>query len=318
MLSGMLVTPTTTVAYLGPEGTFTEEALLSQADLASAERLPLATFSDVLEAVEHGRADLGLVALENSIEGTVNITLDELIFSHELWVVRELQLAVDQCLVGLAGAQLRGVKKVISIPVATAQCRGWLAANLPGAEEEASPSTGDAVRRVAEAQDPQLCAIGTRRAAQLYGLSVLASGIQDHDGNTTRFVLVARPEWGIPAPTGHDKTSIVCFQSTDRPGSLHTILGQFAARGLNLTKLESRPTKKALGEYCFAIDVDGHLADEVVADCLRELHASLLAVKFLGSYPAGGAQGEERRRAASDAWTAADSWIRGLQDHIER
>ena len=310
------VPTTTTIAYLGPAGTFTEEALLSQADLAAARHLPLNSFRDVLEAVDGGRADIGLVALENSIEGTVNVSLDPLIFAHELWIVRELLLSVAQCLVGPAGAHLDGVKKVVSMPVATAQCRTWLSRHLAGVEEEASPSTADAVRRVAEAADPQVVAIGTKHAAELYGLEVLAPGIEDHDDNMTRFVLVARPEWGIPPPTGHDKTSIVCFQSSDHPGSLHTILGQFAARNLNLTKLESRPTKKALGEYCFVIDIDGHLADEVIADCLRDLHATLPAVKFLGSYPAGGPDGEERRQAASDAWQAADGWVRDLRSHL--
>jgi prephenate dehydratase len=312
----MQVPPTATVAYLGPEGTFTEEALGTQADLAQAQRLPLTSFWDVLEAVDRGRADIGLVALENSIEGTVNVTLDQLIFAHNLWIVRELQLNVAQCLVGLNGARLEAVKKIVSMPVATAQCRTWLSRHLPGAEEEAGPSTADAVRQVAESQDPHVVAIGTRRAAALYGLEVLASEIEDHEANTTRFVVVARPDWGIPAPTGHDKTSIVCFQSSDHPGNLHMILGQFAARNLNLTRLESRPTKKALGEYCFVIDVEGHIADEVVADCLRDLHATLPEVKFLGSYPAAGADGEQRRRAASDAWLAADNWLQGLRRHL--
>jgi len=314
----MQVTPATTIAYLGPAGTFTEEALLSQPDLAAAKRLTFGSFWDILDAVDRGQADIGLVPIENSIEGTVNVTLDQLIFAHDLWIVREFHLSVSQCLVGVAGATLEMVKKVISIPVATAQCRTWLSEHLAGAEEDSSPSTADAVRRVAEAQDPQVAAIGTKHAAELYGLETLASGIEDHDGNTTRFIVVARPQWGIPAPTGHDKTSIVCFQSSDRPGSLHMILGQFAARNLNLNKLESRPTKKALGEYCFAIDIEGHLADEVLADCLRDLHATLLRVKFLGSYPAGGAHGERRREAASEAWLAADNWIQALKDHFER
>lgn len=289
---------------------------MSQADLANARHLPLASFREVLDAVDKAKADIGLVALENSIEGTVNVTLDQLIFAHDLWIVRELQLEVAQSLIGLRGARLGQVKKVVSMPVATAQCRTWLSGNLAGAEEEATSSTADAVRQVAEAQDPHIAAIGTSRAAVLYGLEVLASDIEDHDGNTTRFAVVARPDWGIPAPTGHDKTSIVCFQSSDHPGSLHTILGQFAARNLNLVKLESRPTKKALGEYCFVIDVQGHVADEVVADCLRDLHATLPAVKFLGSYPAAGDDGEQRRQAASEAWRAADSWIRDVRSHL--
>ncbi len=314
----MQVTPATTVAYLGPAGTFTEEALLSQPDLAAAQRLSLGSFWDILGAVDRGRADIGLVPIENSIEGTVNVALDQLIFAHDLWIVREFHLSVTQCLVGLTGARLDMVKTVISIPVATAQCRTWLSEHLADVEEDSSPSTADAVRRVAEAQDPQVAAIGTKHAAELYGLETLATGIEDHDGNTTRFIVVARPQWGIPAPTGHDKTSIVCFQSSDHPGNLHMILGQFAARNLNLTKLESRPTKKALGEYCFVIDIEGHLADEVLADCLRDLHATLPGVKFLGSYPAGGADGQQRREAASEAWLAADNWIQGLRGHFGR
>ena len=312
----MGVTEATTIAFLGPAGTFTEEALLSQADLARAQRVPLASFWDVLAAVAAGRTDVGLVALENSIEGSVNVTLDPLIFSYDLRIVRELQLSVAQSLVGVPGSRLDQVKKVVSMPVATAQCRTWLSQHLAHAEQEPSPSTSEAVRRVAEDQDPSVVAIGTRHAAELYGLQVLETGIEDHDGNTTRFVLVARPEWGIPAPTGHDKTTIVCFQSSDHPGSLHMILGQFAARSLNLTKLELRPTKRALGDYCFVIDVEGHLADEVMLDCLRDLHATLPALKFLGSYPAAGLEGEQRRQAASDAWLAADNWIRELRRHL--
>jgi prephenate dehydratase len=312
------VTEGTTIAYLGPAGTFTEAALLGQSDLARAKRVPFPSFWDVLAAVGEGVTDVGLVALENSIEGSVNVTLDPLIFSHELLIVREMQLSVAQCLVGAAGTRLDQVKKVVSMPVATAQCRTWLSQHLKGVEQEASSSTSEAVRRVAEEKDARLVAIGTGHAAKLYGLEVLETGIEDHDGNTTRFVLVARPDWGIPGPTGHDKTTIVCFQSSDHPGSLHMILGQFAARNLNLTKLESRPTKKALGEYCFVIDIQGHVADEVVADCLRDLHATLPQLKFLGSYAAAGDDGERRRQAASEAWLAADNWIQDLRKRLHK
>jgi len=160
-----------------------------------------------------------------------------------------------------------------------------------------------------------MAAICNALAAQLYGLDVLATDIEDHPENQTRFVLVGT---GVPAPTGHDKTSIVCFQQKDRPGSLLGILQVFAARAVNLTKLESRPTKRGLGDYCFFIDCEGHIADEVIADALRNLSAKQGDVKFLGSYPVGGPMeaGVERRRAAGRAWKHAATWVEGLRAQI--
>ncbi len=305
------------IGFLGPPGTFSEEALLSEPDLAAAEVVPLATFPEVVAAVERGETDLGFLAIENSIEGTVNTNLDALVFDRNLLIVREVVLVIQQNLLAPPGTRLEDVKRVVSFPHATAQCRRWLQAHVPGVEEVPASSTAEGVRLVGEERPAATAAIGTRLAASLYGLDVLATDIEDHDDNATRFVLVARPEHGIPPPTGHDKTSIVCFQFDDKPGSLHGILGQFSARNLNLTKLESRPTKKGLGDYCFIIDLDGHVDDEVVADCLRDLHATLPAVKFLGSYPAAGAHGPERRRDAEAAWRAADEWISDLRGRIQ-
>ena len=311
------VDSTATIGFLGPSGTFTEEALRSEPDLARAQLRPLPSFIHVLSAVADGTVDYGFVALENSIEGTVSIALDQLVFERDLHIVGEVVLPVTQNLLAPKGATLKGIKRVVSFPHATGQCRTWLAAHLPDVEEVAATSTAEAVRQVAEGAAADTAAIGTALAATLYGLNVVAPRIEDHLDNATRFVLVAPPTAGIPAPTGHDKTSIVCFQSSDHPGSLHGILGQFSARDLNLVKLESRPTKKALGDYCFIIDFEGHVAEEVVADCLRDLHAGLRKLKFLGSYPAAGEHGPARRRHADRAWRAADKWIADVRAHIQ-
>ncbi|MGH9153893.1 MAG: prephenate dehydratase [Acidimicrobiales bacterium] len=302
------------VAFLGPPGTFTEEALLTQPDLAEQELVPMRSMPDVLAAAQSGEADLGFVALENSIEGTVNISLDSLIFEHDLLIRREVVLPVSLALLAPPGTALEGIERVVSFPHATAQCREWFSRHLPGVTLVASNSTAEAAEVVGREQPPATAAVGTVLAAKLYGLEVLAPSIGDHPDNATRFVLVARS--GIPAPTGHDKSSIVCFQSADRPGNLHAILGQFAARNINLTKLESRPTKRRLGNYCFVIDLEGHVDDEPVADCLRDLHSQLAGLKFLGSYPAAGEHGPAIRRDAEAAWVAADAWIDAIRGQI--
>ena len=305
----------TRIAFLGPPGTFTEEALLTQPDLAGEELAPMRSVPDALVAVDAGEADLALVPIENSIEGSVNVTLDTLAFELDLLVQREVALAVELNLLTPPGVGLADVRRVMSIPHATAQCRSFLARELPGVELVASNSTAEAAQEVGTTRAPDTAAIGTRLAAKLYGLEVAAPDIVDHPDNETRFVLVARN--GVPAATGHDKTSIVCFQHTDQPGSLHAILGQFTARNINLTKLESRPTKQGLGSYCFIIDLEGHVDDEVVADCLRDLHAQLAGVKFLGSYPAAGEHGPALRREAAEAWKAADVWISSLRGLVQ-
>jgi prephenate dehydratase len=306
--------PATTIAFFGPQGTFTEEALLTEPDFAAAALVPRTTIAEVLDAVATGEVDLGFVPMENAIDGTVRDTLDALILDVDLLIQREVVLDVHLHLMAGPGTTLSDVRRVASFPVAVAQCRRFLAEQLPAAEVMASNSTADAARQLGEHPEPGTAAIGPRLAAELYGLTVLVEDVEDYAGNQTRFVAVARE--GVPRPTGHDRTSIVCFQRADRPGSLHGILGQFAARNINLTKLESRPTKRGLGDYCFVIDLDGHLDDEVVADCLRDLHAELAGVKFLGSYAAAGAHAPARRRQADDAWREADAWLAGLRSQI--
>jgi len=300
------------VAFLGPLGTFTEEALITQRDLAMGELLPIRSVPEVIASVEKGEADLGIVPIENSIEGSVNVTLDTLAFESALLVQREVVLGIDLNLCARAGTELGDVKTVMSHPHATAQCREWLAAKLPGVEIVAANSTAEAAQGVSRSKAAGRAAISTALAAQLYGLVVLAAEVEDHPENETRFVVLGR---GIPPRTGHDKSSVVVFQSQDRPGSLLGILQEFAARAVNLTKLESRPTKRGLGNYCFFIDCEGHIADELVADVLRNL-AAKHTVKFLGSYPVAGYEAGARRKAAGRAWRAASSWIEELRGQV--
>ncbi|MEI2816754.1 MAG: prephenate dehydratase [Microthrixaceae bacterium] len=302
-----------TIGFLGPSGTFTEQALRSQPDLAGAKLRPCESFSDVLFAVAEGELDLGFVAVENAIEGTVNISMDTLAFDVDLRIQREVILPVEMNLLVSPGVTLDQVRRVASFPHTYAQCRGWLRANLPGVELVAANSTAGAAAMLADRADPGLAAIANRRAAEVYGLDVLASDIEDHPGNATRFMLVGRE--GIPGPTGHDKTSIVVFQRADAPGSLLAILQEFAARRINLSLLVSRPTKTALGDYCFLLELDGHIADEVVADCLRSLRTKH-DVKFLGSYPAAGPAGETVRDEAEANRIEADAWVESLRGEI--
>ncbi len=304
------------VGFLGPHGTFGEEALLGQADLAAGDLVAFPSMPLVLQAVASGEVDLGFVAIENSIEGTVLQVMDGLVFEHDLLIQREVVLRISQNLVGRPGMTLDDVRRVVSFPVATAQCQTFFNRHLPHVEMVAANSTAESVRQVGESNVEGTAGLGSSLAAKIYGLEVLAADIEDHPENSTRFVVVAAA--GIPALTGHDVTSIVCFQRDNHPGSLHAILGQFTARNIDLIKLESRPTKSSLGDYCFIIDLNGHIDDEVVADCLRDLHAQLAGVKFLGSYPKAGDQGPEIRRDAEASWRAADEWVKGLRSQIRR
>ncbi|MEY4174275.1 MAG: prephenate dehydratase, partial [Actinomycetota bacterium] len=294
---------------------FTEQALKTQPDLAAAEHVLFRTMPDVLDAVDSGEVDLGFVAIENSIEGTVNLTQDELAFNHDLLIQREVVLDIEHCLLGRPGTTIADITAVYSIPVATAQCHAFLRNNVGHAEVRATNSTAEAARLVAESDLEGAAALAPRSSANLYGLQVLAADVADHGGNQTRFVVVARD--GVPAPSGHDRTALVIYQRADEPGSLISILQEFAARRINLSNLLSRPTKDGgLGDYCFIVYLDGHVADELVADAMRALHSKQGHVKFLGSYPAAGEHAASARDHADARWRDADEWVERLRSQI--
>ncbi|MBU1671269.1 MAG: prephenate dehydratase [Actinobacteria bacterium] len=270
------------VGYLGPRGTFTQEALEASFSGVYSEEIPFPTVPDVLGAVQTGRLDAGLVPIENSIEGAVNVTVDTLAFETDLVIEAEVIRPVRHCLLARPGVTREQVSAVVSHPQATAQCRGFLARWFSGVPVIAANSTAEAAMAVAESSEPE-AAIGTALAGEIYGLETLDCELEDYAANATRFVLVGKRK---AAPTGRDKTSIVCFIRENRPGSLLEILQVFASRGINLTKIESRPTKKVLGEYYFFIDIEGHIEDPEVAVAIGSLVGSLRELKLLGSYPA--------------------------------
>ena len=309
-----LVPAATRVGFMGPHGTFTEQALLSQPDLAAADTRPFDSIPDVLNGLVTGEVDLGFVPIENAIEGAVNVTQDALAFDLDLRIQREVVLDVQLNLLALPGTELADIHTVVSFPVAVAQCRSFLREHIPDAEIQAATSTAEAARQVGEQRLEGVATISNPLAAELYGLEAIAEAVEDHTGNQTRFLLLARE--GVPGPTGHDKTSVVVFQRANEPGSLLAILHEFAARNIDLSRLESRPTRRVLGDYCFLLDFEGHIGDEVVADCLRDLKMKQGDIKFLGSYPAAGHEGEQVRRENDATWRDAADWVQQLRDQI--
>jgi prephenate dehydratase len=220
-------------------------------------------------------------------------------------------LPIHLHLLARRGVSVNDVKSVRSYVHALAQVRSFV--HERGLETVQTTSTSQAARDVAESAEPW-GAVGSSLAGELFGLDIVAADIEDHPDNATRFVLVGRG--AVAAPTGHDRSTIVCFQDADRPGTLYAILGRFAARDLNLTKLESRPTKQGLGDYCFVIEFEGHVADDVVADCLADLQAHLARVKFLGSYPVTGEGASDRRQEVAEARRSADQWIETIRARV--
>lgn len=301
------------IGYMGPAGTNTHDALVAQDDLADAEHVALGSIREVAESVEAGEVECGVVPLENSLEGSVADTIDLLVFDKDLQIRREIVRPVDLQLVGAPELVLDDVTEVVTYPVAAGQCRANLRKLVPNAVVVAANSTAEAAAIVAESGGGRV-ALSTRLAAEMSGLAVLHEDMPDHPGAETRFVLVGR---GVPPATGYDKTSIAVFQYQDRPGSLLAILQEFAVRGLNLTRLESRPTRGPLGDYYFLIDIEGHLADALLADALRGIKFRHRSVKFLGSYPRARREGLFHEVEEEAAWAAAGEWVAGLGDLLD-
>lgn len=302
------------VAFLGPHGTFCEEAALSQEDLARSELIPMRSIAEVFEAVDSGDCTLGVVPLENTIEGSVALTLDMLVFDSEAMIQREIDHNISLCLAGKPGSDLESARTILSHPHALAQCRSYIDENLPLATTKASDSTASAAHMISEMKELTAVAICPTEAAKKYGLDILDSHIQDRDINQTRFVVIGK---GIPAPTGNDKTSIVAFQRANRPGSLVAMLTEFAARGIDLTKLESRPTKEGLGQYCFLMDFVGHIAQKEIADCLSHVRTEQADIKFLGSFQVAGDTDVKTQTINSKVWKETDQWLADLLGKVK-
>ena len=267
------------VAYFGPAGTFTEEAARRHAP--KAELIPYPTIAATAGAVASGAAEQAVVPIENSLQGAVTDTLDVLIHGEGTKICREIVLAIVHNLVARPGTAPASIQTVYSHPQALGQCRYYLERNYPKAALAASLSTAAAVEQ-AMASDGGAAAIAPRRAAEIYGAEVLAEGIQDAENNVTRFVALATRDH---APTGDDKTS-VCFSfDEDKPGQLLGVMTEFAERNLNLSKIESRPTRLGLGQYYFLVDIDGHREDAAVAEALEGVRAKCAELKVFGSYP---------------------------------
>ena len=276
----------TRVGYLGPEGTFSHEALVAQPGVDALELVSLATVYDTVMAVDDGRVDRAFVPMENSLEGSVNATLDTLALETDgVAIVGEFVHPVHQCLIAREAIDTDRIATVLSHPQANAQCARFLRTELPQASVVAVNSTAEAVRTVAERDGP-IAALGTRIAAELYGAHILRAGVEDAKGNETRFVWLAL-DARRPTPDAPAKTTIVFWGAgSERPGWLARCLTEFAQREVSLTKIESRPRKVGLGRYMFFLDCEGGVDDACVAAALEGVRGHVDTLKVLGSYPA--------------------------------
>ncbi|MGO4193559.1 prephenate dehydratase [Arthrobacter sp. YAF17] len=302
-----------TYTFLGPAGTFTEAALMQVPGAEDAVRVPSSNVNTALDRVRDGSVDAAMVPIENSVEGGVTATLDAIATGQELRILREALVSISFVLVARPGTRIEDIRRISTHGHAWAQCRLWAEKNIPNAEYIPGSSTAGAAMGLLEGDihyDAAICAPIV--AAEQPGLAVLAENIGDNPGAVTRFVLVGRPG-ELPEPTGADKTTVVVPLPEDRPGALMEILDQFATRGVNLSRIESRPTGQYLGHYFFSIDADGHVADARVADALAGLHRISPATRFLGSY--GRADGHRtvvEPHTSDQAFRAAHAWVKDI------
>jgi prephenate dehydratase len=315
-----MTSPASRCAYLGPRGTFCEQAvdLLHSGD--ELEPVPYPTIAAAIDAVRAGQAERAIVPIESSVEGGVNATLDELSDDPPVLIRAEVMVPVEFALLVRPGTELADIKVVGGHPVAQPQCRRWLAENLPDAKWRQALSNADAAWQVADGELD--AALAGSFAAGHYRLEVLVDGVHDRTSAVTRFVEVGVPGT-LPPPTASDRTSVVAFLADDHPGALMDILSQFAVRGVNLSRIESRPTGEGIGRYCFFIDCEGHVHSPSVGEALMGLRRACSEVRFLGSYataevPADRSQvrgqaqeklGDGEAHQADGKFTAAADWL---------
>ncbi|WP_159700065.1 prephenate dehydratase [Arthrobacter sp. 18067] len=302
-----------TYTFLGPEGTFTEAALMQVPGAADAKRIPCTNVNSALDRVRTGDADAAMVPIENSVEGGVTATLDAIATGQELRIIREALVPITFVLVARPGVELSDIKRISTHGHAWAQCRLWVDEHLPDADYVPGSSTAASAMGLLEEDAPYEAAIcAPLIASEQPGLNILAENIGDNPDAVTRFILVSRPG-PLPERTGADKTTVVVPLPEDHPGALMEILDQFASRGVNLSRIESRPTGQYLGHYFFSIDADGHATDSRVADALAGLHRISPATRFLGSYARADKQPAVVAPHTSDAaFASAHAWVDSL------
>ena len=298
-----------TYAYLGPVGTFTEAAL-QKITTPEDQALPFANVTATLEAVRQGRANYALVPIENSVEGVVARTLDELATGDPLIIKGEVTLPVTFALMAKSATTV--IKRIATHPHAEAQCRNFIATHYPDAEVIATNSTAAAAEAITRGEFD--AAIAAPNAAAHYGLEILKADIGDNNEAVTRFVLVSKPG-EIPPPTGHDRTSLAAFIGRDHAGALLEVLTEFAVREVNLTFIQSRPTGRELGHYHFIIDAEGHVNESRVGDALTGLRRICEDIRFLGSYPRADKIAPTSTQRTSDvAFTESSQWLRDVRE----